>query len=246
MTKAHLERSTRVDIRPSETLKPLPRQSGPLEPLSRSENSLLGSSSRLRKSVLPPMNTTSNGTVLNDVRAQFEAALTKITSANARHDDSFVDRFVSQFFLRIFQTIERPMDLADLNTSSTSRLGTSSLTRFGRQRDENVAEPQEIEKVQITTHAPVLVRSQPPPMSAQPPEFKAPLPVDGEPNPLSNSQNMRMASPITTPTKKTRKKKKKSTLETSENQKTMNESENLPPRPPTIPTNAPATIPKSP
>jgi hypothetical protein len=87
MTKAQLDRSARVDAISSETLKSLPR--GPLEPLSRSESSLIGSASALRKSILPPMNTTSNGTVLNDVRAQFEAALTKIT-ANAR-DDS-IDR----------------------------------------------------------------------------------------------------------------------------------------------------------
>jgi len=224
MTKAHLDRSARVDVRPSETLKPLPR--GALEPLSRSESSLVDSSTRLRKSILPPMNTTSNGTVLNDVRAQFEAALTKIT-ANARDDSS-----------------DRPLNLADLTASrsSTSRFG--SLTRLERQRDESVNEPQKIEKVQITTHAPVFLRSQPPPVSSQPPEFKAPLPVDDSlPNPLNNTQNMRMASPLSTPTKKARKKKKKST---SDENATVIETENLPPRPPPTTANAPTTIQKSP
>jgi len=107
-----------------------------------------------------------------------------------------------------------------------------------------VNEPQEIEKVQITTHAPVFLRSQPPPVSSQPPEFKAPLPVDDSlPNPLNNSQNMRMASPLSTPTKKARKKKKKST---SDENATVIETENLPPRPPPMTANAPTTIQKSP
>merc|ERR1712037_28973 len=111
-------------------------------------------------------------------------------------------------------------------------------------RDESVSEPQQIEKVKITTHVPVILRSQPPPVSSEAPEFKTPLPVDESPTSLlNNSQNMRMASPLSTPTKKSRKKKKKSPLEKNE---TTNETENLPPRPPPIATNAPTNIPKSP
>lgn len=135
----------------------------------------------------------------------------------------------------------RPLNLADLaaSRSSTSRFGSSTRPNE-RQRDENVAEPQRIEKVQITAHAPVPLRSQPPSISSQAPEFMTPLPVDdSSTSTVNNSQNMRMASPLSTPTKKTRKKKKKSPAE-------KNETENLPPRPPTIATNALTNIPKSP
>jgi hypothetical protein len=103
-----------------------------------------------------------------------------------------------------------------------------------------VAESHQIEKVRITAHAPVALRSQPPPVSSQAPEFKTPLPVDDSlTSTVNNSQNMRMASPLSTPTKKTRKKKKKSAAE-------KNETENLAARPPTIAANAPTNIPKSP
>ena len=236
MTKAHFDRSARVDVISSQTLKSMPR--GPLEQLSRSESSLMGSASALRKSILPPMNTTSNGTVLNDVRAQFEAALTKIT-ANAR-DDSF-DRWSRFYNCMKSYASSRPLNLADLaaSRSSTSRFGSSTRPNE-RQRDESMAEPQQIEKVQITAHGPVPLQSLPPSVSSQAPELKTPRPVDdSSTSTVNNSQNMRMASPLSTPTKKTRKKKKKSLVE-------KNETENLPPRPPTIAANAPTNTSKFP
>lgn len=180
MTMCHLDRSIRVEVKPSESLR---RKE---DPLARSGNTLSESSTtRLQNNIIPPLNTTS-GTVLSDVRAQFEMAFTKISSSNKRHDAS----------MRSLN--DRPMRLGDL-TSSTSNLGRS--TRLGRSKDDDVIDPEVIEKVQITTDSP-------------PDEFKQPLPVANSHKPIAiSSLNTRMASPITTPTKKSKPTTSRADLE---------------------------------